>query len=135
MEKTSDLQQMWLVVLSIRLASFIPAKMSLWKRECFKREWFSRLLFCANSLSIFHVMFRLEQFNPQWWESRSLIPPPPPCFWQKTMNASLCCFCSLDFCLSEICESVFERLSVLLVLRCVDIPLKMSLIYLCAGYD
>ena len=34
------------------------------KRECFKREWFSRLLFYANSLSIFHVMFRLEQFYP-----------------------------------------------------------------------
>lgn len=137
-KKTSDLQQMWLVVLSIRLASFIPAKMSLWKRECFKREWFSRLLFYANSLSIFHVMFRLEQFYPYRWVSKSLIPPnshPMPLakdYEHFSLQLSFFGFLSIW----DLWQCIWKTLlSVLLVLKCVDIPLKISLIYLCAGYD
>lgn len=113
-KKRSPLQQMWLVVVSIRLARFILAKVSLWKREGFGREWFAGLLFYADPSLHFSCYHQIGAILPWAMDEKVKISfpssPPGPCLWQKTVNTLFCCFCALDFCLSEICESIFERL-------------------------
>lgn len=82
-KKRSPLQQMWLVVVSIRRASFILAKVSLWKREGLGREWFAGLLFYADPSLHFLCYHQIGAILPWAMDekvkiSSSSTPSPPP---------------------------------------------------------
>lgn len=127
-KKRLPLQQMWLVVVSIRLSRFILAKVSLWKREGFGREWFAGLLFYADPSLHFSCYHQIGAILPWAMDEKVKISPPstPPApmpLAEDCEHSSLLLLCFGFLSLRDLWEHIWKTLFFILPVLVLDVQI------------